>query len=373
MKILNISSSGGIGGREMQVLTLSEGLRSKDCDVRLIVKPGTWLEKEARKQKIPIYSLRMQKYVDLVSIFRIGKILREFKPEIVHIYFISDIWLVVPAVKLFSPKTKIFLLRCMQSVSMKDFLRTKLFNALNKVMAVSDFIKNDFLEQTKLKKEKIETVYIGTNLNKFDCVKTENVLKKDYDLDKDSLLIGIVGRIDDGKGQEDFVIAAKKTLDSLEEKKPEFLQKIKFFIVGSSEKGSGINYEMYLKSLTLKFGVEQYFVFTGFRSDIAQVMKSLDIAVFPSKKEAFGLVVIEAMASGTATIVYNTGAFLEIITDGENGIVKPNNPHDLADGILELIFDENKRKKICESGRKTVEEKFSLELTLKRFLEIYNE
>ena len=101
MKILNISSSGGIGGREMIVMTISDGLRARGCEVRLITSRGTWLHDAAIAGGYENYTVPMKKYIDLYSMYKIGAILRDFKPDVVHLYFISDIWLVVPAVKLF--------------------------------------------------------------------------------------------------------------------------------------------------------------------------------------------------------------------------------------------------------------------------------
>jgi glycosyltransferase involved in cell wall biosynthesis len=373
MKILNISSSAGIGGREMLVMTLSESLRAKNCEVRLITAKNTWLDKKANENNFVNYNLPMKKYVDLYSIFKIGKILKEFKPDVVHIYFITDIWLVVPAVKLFYPKAKIFLLRSMQSANMRDLARTILFNALAKVIVMSDFLKYDFLSKTRLKNNKVETIYIGVDLEKFNNTSTnENVLKKDYNLKDDAIIVGLVGRIDTGKGQDKFISAIKNIVDKLKLQNSTILDKLNFFIVGSSEKGAGIDYENKLKQTVENFGLADNVIFTGFRNDIPAVMNSLDIAVFPSKDEAFGLVVIEAMAMKKAVVGFNRGAFPEIILNNENGLIVEYDSALLAEGILELILDKDKRKLFGENGRKLVETKFNLETTIEKFLEMYS-
>lgn len=373
MKILNISSSGGIGGREMQVITLSEGLRAKNCEVRLLTAKNTWLDKNANSSGFVNYNLPMKKYIDLYSIFKMGKILREFKPDVVHLYFITDIWLVVPAVKFFYPKAKIFLLRSMQSANMKDFARTILFNALDKIIVISDFLKYDFASKTRIKDNKIETIYVGVDLAKFDSsINNTNVLRRDYNLNSDDIIIGLVGRIDTGKGQDKLIYAAKDIIRNLKTKKPEIINKLKFFIVGSSEKGAGIEYENKMKKLVKDFGLSDNFIFTGFREDIPLVMNSLDIGVFPSKDEAFGLVVIEAMAMRKAVVGFKRGAFPEIIINNENGFIVEYDSKFLADAILELILDENKRKIFGENGRKLVETKFNLETTIQKFLELYS-
>jgi glycosyltransferase involved in cell wall biosynthesis len=339
----------------------------------LITAKNTWLDKKANENNFVNYNLPMKKYVDLYSIFKIGKILKEFKPDVVHIYFITDIWLVVPAVKLFYPKAKIFLLRSMQSANMRDLARTILFNALAKVIVMSDFLKYDFLSKTRLKNNKVETIYIGVDLEKFNNTSTnENVLKKDYNLKDDAIIVGLVGRIDTGKGQDKFISAIKNIVDKLKLQNSTILDKLNFFIVGSSEKGAGIDYENKLKQTVENFGLADNVIFTGFRNDIPAVMNSLDIAVFPSKDEAFGLVVIEAMAMKKAVVGFNRGAFPEIILNNENGLIVEYDSALLAEGILELILDKDKRKLFGENGRKLVETKFNLETTIEKFLEMYS-
>ena len=373
MKILNISSSVGIGGREILVMTLSESLRAAGCEVRLITAHDTWLDRKATGAGFVNYRLPMKKYVDLYSIAMIGRILRDYRPDVVHLYFISDIWLVVPAVRLFHPKAKMFLLRSMQSSNMKDFARTALFNALDRIIVMSDFLKHDFLAKTRLKPGKVETIYIGVDLDKFTAAAAAgNVLSRDYRLNADAIVVGLVGRIDTGKGQDKFIDAARIVVDALKTQSPDIADRLKFFVVGSSEKGAGLKYENSLKHRVSRYGIADKFVFTGFREDIPAVMGSLDVAVFPSRDEAFGLVVIEAMAMSKAVVGFNRGAFPEIIVQDETGFIVEYDAACLADGIRALVLDESTRRTFGANGRRLVEEKFDLKTTIQKFLALYS-
>ena len=372
MKILNVSSSVGIGGREILVMTLSESLRAAGCEVRLITAHDTWLDRRATGAGFVNYRLPMKKYVDLYSIAMIGRILRDYRPDVVHLYFISDIWLVVPAVKLFYPKARVFLLRSMESSNMKDFARTALFNALDRVIVMSDFLKHDFLAKTRVPPGKVETIYIGVDLEKFtSAAAAENVLKRDYRLPADAVVVGLVGRIDTGKGQDKFVEAARGVIDRVRPRSPELADRLRFLVVGSSEKGAGIAYENALKQRVGVLGMADRFVFTGFREDIPAVMGSLDVAVFPSRNEAFGLVVIEAMAMSRAVVGFNRGAFPEIIVQDENGFIVEYDAESLADGIAALVLDEGRRREFGARGRRLVETKFDLKTTIRKFLALY--
>ena len=102
------------------------------------------------------------------------------------------------------------------------------------------------------------------------------------------------------------------------------------------------------------------------------MLKGCDVFVLPSVVEAFGIAVIEAMACSKPVIATNLGPFPEIIRDQETGLLVPlHSPYDLADAIIELALDENKRKKMGERARKDIEKRFDINKIADDYLEIY--
>jgi|GEM_PF-559312 len=98
----------------------------------------------------------------------------------------------------------------------------------------------------------------------------------------------------------------------------------------------------------------------GFRSDVSALMAACDIFVLPAPAEPFGLVLIEAMALGKPVIAAAAGGPLEIVADGETGLLfEPGNAASLAQAIKRLLADPELRQRMGKAGRKRYEEKFT--------------
>jgi glycosyltransferase involved in cell wall biosynthesis len=363
MKIINICSSFGIGGREMIVPSISKGLIKKGHDVLIIANSFSWLEKNCKEQKLNVTSFKIGRYIHIPSIIKLAKIIKEFSPDIIHMYFITDIWLVVPVIKLFYPKCKICLTRSMNSAPMKGFIHTLLFNAIDKVLAVSLFVKKDFIYKTHINSKKVDIVYLGVDIKNYEVYHGNTEFRNEYKISRDTKLIGLVGRIDKAKGQDLLIESAKIITQKF--------KNVKFAIIGSNEKGSQLEYENYLKNLVTQYNLEEYFIFTGFRSDIAPIMNNLDIFVCPSKEESFGLVVPEAMASKKAVVVVNRGALPEIVVDKSTGLIVEYSYKSLAEGILYLLENPDLITKFGINGYARTKELFDSNKTIENLLNVY--
>lgn len=103
-----------------------------------------------------------------------------------------------------------------------------------------------------------------------------------------------------------------------------------------------------------------------------QVYQNSDIVVFPSLiGEAFGRVIIEAMASGKAVIATNVGGVPDIIDNGINGILIEPNKQELAKALTKLIEDDKLRERLGKNARKTALERYNKDKIAENLIEIY--
>lgn len=103
-------------------------------------------------------------------------------------------------------------------------------------------------------------------------------------------------------------------------------------------------------------------------------MQSADLFVAPSLYESFGLIFVEAMRWGTPVVGTRVGGIPEIVKDDESGLlVSPGSPDELADAIVALLLDEERRCRIGEAGRRRVEAEFSVERMAERAVAFYNQ
>ena len=104
-----------------------------------------------------------------------------------------------------------------------------------------------------------------------------------------------------------------------------------------------------------------------------EIYATCDVLVLPSLYEAFGIVILESLASERAVVATRVGGIPEIIKDGQTGLLaKPRDVKALKDSIISLIQDQNLRKRLALSGRKLVESMYGWREIARKYLVLYN-
>lgn len=180
-------------------------------------------------------------------------------------------------------------------------------------------------------------------------------------LSADTLLVGLVGRLQPWKGQREFLRAAK--LITREHPRAHFA------VVGGAILGREGDYPAELERLALDLGIADRVTFTGHTREVPEWMRALDVVVNASSPEPFGLVIIEAMAAGRPVVAIGGGGGpADIIDHGSTGILCPaRTPGMLAEGIGTLLADPQLRRDIGARGRTVVEERFSVQHMARAF------
>lgn len=127
-----------------------------------------------------------------------------------------------------------------------------------------------------------------------------------------------------------------------------------------------------LEALARSLGVEEHVRFLGTRSDVPQVLRACDAFCHCAPFEPFGIVALEAMASGLPVIVPNSGGIREIVSDGQDGILYPALDHEaLGERMMALAGDLALRRRLGIAGRRTVEERFTVSSYVSRLYHYY--
>ncbi len=230
-------------------------------------------------------------------------------------------------------------------------------SVMTRIIAVSDSNRNLFKIGGKVP-DKVHTIYNGIDLRMFDSARDVSH-KKGLGIDDASFVIGVIGVFDKCKGHI-YLFQAIERLVS------EGHNNIICLVVGDGRERDD------LKRFVTEKHLQEYFKFLGYRNDIAELLKAMDIVVMPSIQESFPRVPLEAMAMKVPVIATTVGGLPESIEDGYTGILVP--PADVASlkkAIKDLMDDPQKRKRMGEAGRKRVEERFSLGRNIKKTEELY--
>jgi len=209
-----------------------------------------------------------------------------------------------------------------------------------------------------IEKEKFTNVRVvenGINLIPFQKSLPDRAM---FNLNEDDTIFLFVGRIVKEKNLEILIKAAKKINKEI--------PNAKFIIAGKGPE------ENYYKELVIREGVDNLFKFLGFVPDskIYSLYKSADVFIFPSKFETQGLSGIEAMASGLPVVGADYLAISEVIQNDYNGLLfDPDNVDDLIEKVIMCV---SKKKSYSKNAIESAQ-KYSIENTTNKLLEIYNE
>lgn len=357
LNILQINSAKTWAGGETHIKDLIKGLKAKNHNIFLIVR--SQIKDNFKDLDINLKVLPLKNSVDIYSIYKIAKIIKRNKIDIIHVHNGKDYWLAFLA-RLFAGRAKIVATRHILKDLGNSFLHKKMFESIDQFIAVSNQVKNNLIEKTNIDSDKIKVIYNGMDLSNYENIDSD-YLYSELNIDKKAFIIGMVGTLCERKNQELLIdLASEIKLDN-----------IKFIIVGEdfSEKKE---YKKKLLDRIRHENLSQKIIMAGYREDIPEIMNFFDLLVIPSKSEAFGLVAIEAMAAGTAVIANKVDGLKEVIKDKDSGILIPNNNNDdYIKSIMQFYNDKELLNKYSKKGNERVKNKFSLNEMIKSVEEIY--
>jgi glycosyltransferase involved in cell wall biosynthesis len=182
--------------------------------------------------------------------------------------------------------------------------------------------------------------------------------------DAPDLVIGMIGRLTEWKGQDVFLRAFARVFRGAN---------VLAVLVGSPLFGEEA-YEASLHQLVEELDIGDQVEFRGFRDNVWQELREMDVLVHSSvRPEPFGQVVLEGMAAGVPVVAANAGGPAELITDGVDGfLTRPGDAADLARALREVAIDRDLRRRIGAAGKARSLE-FTPERTVERLLEVYDQ
>lgn len=353
-KILEFCLSPDLGGLELCVADFYDYFQSQG-ESYICVAKGKKLDTmigDANK-----LTLKRSKFFPFVTALKLAQFIDAKEINILHFHWTKDMVTVVLA-KIFAKRgVKLVQSRHMSMTRFKsDFYHKWLYKNIDTIHAVTQQVKEQlerFISEDI--RPKIEMIYLGIGEPDLDAQRVEE-LKCHYALEN-SFVVGIVGRIEEGKGQYLLLEAVAKIASP----------NLKALIVGAAMSEA---YLESLKSMSRELGIEERVIWCGFTKEVNEHMALCDVTVLATPKETFGLVVIESMANGVPVIATKNGGPLEIIDDGVDGVLFERNSEALASKIELLLSDEELKKSIANAARQKIKEKFDREKQMMKMREV---
>ncbi len=232
--------------------------------------------------------------------------------------------------------------------------RAGIYNA-DKVIAVSQLMKDDILKHFQIPEENVEIIHNGVDLDKWKYTPLNDELRNKYGINKDYILF--VGRPTPQKGMEYLI---------------EAMDKIDIQLVMGACGADTKEYEDKMTKLVEKKDNIVWIHELLKEEEYVQLYSSAKVFVCPSVYEPFGIINLEAMACETPVVASAVGGIKEVVVNDVTGIlVEPAQPDQIAEAVNYILKHDNIAKKMGENSRKRVEEKFSWKFIAKQTKDLY--
>ena len=358
-------------------------MASNRFDVKGVSSEGEELKEVIENEGIVMKAINMSRKItpfqDLKSLWEMWNFLRKEKPQIVHTHTPKAGIIGMLAARLAGVPHRLHTvagLPLMEATGAKrkilNFVEKLTYSSATRVYPNSkglyDFIlQNNFTQSNKLKIiGKGSSNGINTTFFSPDQVsETERVtLREKLNIQPDDFVFVFVGRIVSDKGINELI----KAFSELQTADNNELTGIKLLLVGGLESDlDPLNPET-----LAEINQNKDIISVGFQQDVRPFFAISDALVFPSYREGFPNVVMQAGAMGLPSIVSDINGCNEIIVEGENGLIIPSkNVEKLKEKMLTLAKDKNLYAKLKENSRRMIESRYEQSVVWNALLEEY--
>ena len=314
----------------------------------------------------------------LANIFYLYKVLRDIRPDLVHCHGTRPIFIGTLAARLAGIKCVVITVHnsyklmaykhdgrssaLLTIVSM--IMHSMGFILSNRIIFVSDTLRNEMLRMFRIQwpmklilNDKTKVIHNAVDADKYRPLSNRNHCRESLDISVDKIIIGYVGRLDPQKGLDVLIEAFAKLAGNYD---------IELIIVGDGY------YKEYIEADVKEKQLKDQVRLLGHIDDPVHVYNAIDIFVLPSISEGLSLVMLEAMACGTASVITDVGAAREVIENEKNGIIVPAKDVDALVASLEnLLNNEEYRKIMSRNARKIILERFTKTSMLQKTMAQY--
>lgn len=358
--MLHLIDDLNLGGAERVMATLVDSLpKDKYRTIVCALEDGP-VSRELRQKGIEVIILPKSRPYDIIFLLKLLHLISKEKVKLIHSHLlITDIygWLAA----------KLSRIPIVITIHGKSLLNWKHGNRVfrfvakrsNKIITVSNSIKDEIVKKLTLPLDNFITIYNGIDLSRFRDMTQDLTLKRHINIEPTSLMVGSIGGL-----------RPVKDYGTLLESMPIVIQEFpeaKFVIVGDGPLKESL--ELKVKSSKLEKNV----TFLGWRRDIPQILSDFDIFVLSSLTEGISISILEAMAMGKPVVATDVGGNPEVVEDDKTGFLAPQGDFQgLANAIIKLLKDKELREAMGRSGRRRVEEKFSLQTFVDKHIQVYD-
>lgn len=320
---------------------------------------------------VQVIALHKQPGHDLRFYLRLRKLLRELRPDIVHSRNLAALEAQLCTVAMRGVR------RVhgehgrevgdLDGLNRKYLMLRRLMKfIIHHYIAVSQDLQRWLIDTVHVAPQTVTQIYNGVDLYRFRQrnVKPLALLPQRWQQRDDMLILGTVGRLTPVKDQQLLLHAMARIRPTA----PDIFSRLYLVMVGDGPLRSN------LVDLAQELELAERVWFAGDRTDVPELLGMMDVFVLPSLGEGVSNTVLEAMATGLPIVATAVGGNLELVQQPANGALVPaGDDRALADAIVELMRDNQRRKTAGSNARQYVSANFDWDKTVTQYMRVYDE
>ena len=355
MKIVHVETGRHFYGGAQQVIWLIKGLAARGVENLLVCPAASDIDKAARSSSIPVHNLSCSGDLDLRFAWRLSKLARREKPDVVHCHsrrgadFLGGQALSLTGIAA-------VLSRRVDHTESGLLARVR-YRPFRKVIAISEHIAT-VLKDGGLDAERLVTIRSAVDADSINATPDCGAFRKEFEIDDDQFVIAMIAQFIPRKGHR-FLF---DVIPNLRDTYPN----IRVLLFGSGPQ------EADLRALATRLNLYGTLQFAGFRENLDDYLACIDLLVHPATQEGLGVAMLKAAAAGVPVLAFDTAGSREAVVHGETGmLVPPEDVVTLQKAIAVLIDETEIRLDFGLAGQQRMKDEFSVERMVERHIELY--
>lgn len=328
------------------MMTLATELREQGHQVSFLTFKGRSLGEHVQRVGFGHHEIPVKLKVDPLAIAKMARHYQRIGADVVHCHLSTSAVNGAIAARLAK-------IPCVSTVhGMSGRLS---FLPSHHMIAVSSEVRRHLITQG-VHESKISIVPNGIAFHPWDETQ-RTAARLELGLDLESPILGTTARLTKLKGVDHALYALSRVRQDMPH--------VKYVVFGDGEERNA------LMALAKDLGLKDSVIWAGYRTDVQALLPALDVFLFPSLREAMGISIVEAMGAKVPTIATKIGGIPEVLANDTGVLVPPADAVTLADAILQLLRDPQRRASIAEAAWNRAHDEYSVKRMAARTLGVY--
>jgi glycosyltransferase involved in cell wall biosynthesis len=357
MRVLHVETGRHLYGGAKQVAYLLGGLQQQGVTSWLVCPTGSAMADAVRERVAAVYEMPMGGDLDLGFILRLKRLIRELKPDILHLHSRRGADLLGGLAGRLSG-VRVVHSRRVDNPESPWVVKWK-YRLYDRVIGISQGIV-DVLADEGVPREKLVCVRSAVDVEAYQRSCERAWFLGQFGLPDDALVMATVAQLIPRKGHRYLLEALPGLIEGF--------PNLHWLLFGQGPLKEELSAEI------KRLGLQEQVKLAGFRDDLAVIYPCLDLLVHPALMEGLGVSLLQAASAGLPIVAVDAGGMPEAVEDGVSGLlVPPASTTALENAVSRLLGDPQLRRQMGESGRERMRRGFSVEQMVEGNLRVYQE